>query len=351
MLRFAHNDTFYRQSLSSQLRKRKPEINLICFDLEGPLAPQDNAYELMKLFPHGDRIFETISRYDDLLTLEGREDYEPGDTLALIAPFLAYHGVKEKQISTMGAGAKLTPGASELVSRLKSRGWQTFCISTSYEQYAFAITQRLGIPHQNVACTSFPLDQVCQLLGEDDFSLLKQAEEEFVTLTDDAEIKQVLDHFYWRELPKTSSAAIITTVKPIGGKRKVEALENFAAMVAKPLSQWVVVGDSITDAKMLQAVNKVGGLAVAFNANQYALPYSTMGLASTTLEDLSAALEAWEKGHRWAVELTVKERESVGGRGDRSWFHWLAGSKDMAKPLEIHRRIRRLIREEAARLG
>jgi predicted HAD superfamily phosphohydrolase len=26
-------------------------MNLICFDLEGPLAPQDNAYELMKLFP------------------------------------------------------------------------------------------------------------------------------------------------------------------------------------------------------------------------------------------------------------------------------------------------------------
>jgi len=28
-------------------------MNLICFDLEGPLAPQDNAYELMKLFYDG----------------------------------------------------------------------------------------------------------------------------------------------------------------------------------------------------------------------------------------------------------------------------------------------------------
>ena len=49
--------------------------NFICFDLEGPLSPQDNAYELMKLFPNGDRIFEVISRYDDLLTLEGRGGY------------------------------------------------------------------------------------------------------------------------------------------------------------------------------------------------------------------------------------------------------------------------------------
>ena len=58
-------------------------MNFICFDLEGPLSPHDNAYELMKLFPNGDKIFEVISRYDDLLTLEEREDYEPGDIVAL----------------------------------------------------------------------------------------------------------------------------------------------------------------------------------------------------------------------------------------------------------------------------
>jgi len=86
-------------------------MNLICFDLEGPLAPQDNAYELMKLFPRGGKIFEVISRYDDLLTLEGRADYEPGDTLALITPFLAYHGIEEEQIADMGQKAGLTPGS------------------------------------------------------------------------------------------------------------------------------------------------------------------------------------------------------------------------------------------------
>lgn len=97
-------------------------MNLICFDLEGPLAPQDNAYELMKLFPGGDKLFEVISRYDDLLTLENRPDYEPGDTLALIAPFLAYHNIKEEQISAMGQRAALTQGTPDLIARLKERG-------------------------------------------------------------------------------------------------------------------------------------------------------------------------------------------------------------------------------------
>ena len=78
----------------------------ICFDLEGPLSPQDNAYELMKLFPQGDRVFEIISRYDDLLTLEERPDYEPGDTLALIVPFLLYHGIGEEDIRRLAQSYK-----------------------------------------------------------------------------------------------------------------------------------------------------------------------------------------------------------------------------------------------------
>ncbi|HEY4712255.1 MAG TPA: hypothetical protein VIH69_06230 [Dehalococcoidia bacterium] len=329
-------------------------MNLICFDLEGPLAPQDNAYELMKLFPRGGKIFEVISRYDDLLTLEGRPDYEPGDTLALITPFLAYHGIEEAQIAAMGQKAGLTPGATELISKLKSRGWYIFCISTSYEQYAFPITQRLGISSENVACTSFPLAQIRQLLSPDEFALLEQTEREIVNLnpsTDDAKIKEYLDYFYWQKLPQTSSGRIIGQVKPVGGRRKVEALENFSTRMGKPLSRWTVVGDSITDFKMLQSVNKASGLAVAFNANEYVLPYSTLGLASVSLYDLWVVLEAWEKGGRHVVERVVKEKEVAGGTGDREWFHWIAGTKDITRALEIHKRIRHLVREEAAKLG
>src|SRR4030043_400511 len=98
--------------------------NFICFDLEGPLSPQDNAYELMKLFPNGDKVFEVISRYDDLLTLAEREDYEPGDTLALIVPFLILHDISENDITTLATKASLTGGAQKLISWLQSTGWK-----------------------------------------------------------------------------------------------------------------------------------------------------------------------------------------------------------------------------------
>ncbi len=308
----------------------------------------------MKLFPNGDRIFEVISRYDDLLTLEEREDYEPGDTLALIVPFLVLHNISENSIATLASKASLTGGAARLISSLETKGWKVFCITTTYEQYAFHLTQKLGIYAHKVASTPFPLDKLCKMLCKEDAALLQQTEQDILTMspvTDDDRIKQRLDDFFWEKLPTTNLGKAIKEVKPIGGRRKVAALKKFADKYGQPLSNWVVVGDSITDFRMLQTVEAEGGLAIAFNANQYALPYSTMSLASTSISDLIEVLEIWQKDRRRGVERIVKEKERMGGVGDKGYFHWLSGRKDIDEVIEIHKRIRRLVREEAGKLG
>ena len=102
---------------------------IIFFDLEGPLSPQDNAYEVMKLIgDEGARIFEAISKYDDILALEGREGYEPGDTLALIIPFLMLHGITEEDIKRVSERATLVRGAKYLFERLRAEGWDIYII-------------------------------------------------------------------------------------------------------------------------------------------------------------------------------------------------------------------------------
>jgi energy-converting hydrogenase A subunit R len=327
--------------------------NLICFDLEGPLSPQDNAYELMKLFPNGDKIFEVISRYDDLLTLEEREDYEPGDTLALIVPFLILHNITEENIAELAAKANLTGGADKLIYWLQSSGWKVFCISTSYEQYATRITHKLGIYAHNVACTAFPLDQLRATISPEEKKLMQKAEKDILAIKpdDDEKIKGSLDKFFWEKLPKTDLGAAIREVKPVGGRRKVAALEKFADRYMEPLSNWVVIGDSITDFRMLKAVEEAKGLAIAFNANEYALPYATMSLASTQISDLQAALEAWQKKGRGWTERVVKYKEKWPGKEDNFYFHWLAGRKDLDPVIEIHKKFRQMVREEAAKLG
>ncbi|HDY74734.1 MAG TPA: hypothetical protein ENH51_06460, partial [Euryarchaeota archaeon] len=95
---------------------------MICFDLEGPLSPQDNAYEVMSLSETGRLVFEALSEYDDFLALENRPGYEPGDTLKLIVPFLSYYGITEYDIGRVSEGAVLVSGMKDVVEWLRSMG-------------------------------------------------------------------------------------------------------------------------------------------------------------------------------------------------------------------------------------
>jgi energy-converting hydrogenase A subunit R len=327
-------------------------MNPICFDLEGPLSPQDNAYDLMKLIPNGDQIFEVISRYDDLLTMEGREDYEPGDTLALIVPFLVLHNISEADIAASATRATLNDGAKELICSLNNSGWEVFCITTTYEQYANHITRELGVAKRNVACTKFRLDSFKITLCKEDTTLLEQTEQDILAMkADDSLIKQKLDSFFWRMLPRTQFGRAIMQVKPVGGRRKMAALKGFSRRTGQPLSCWVVVGDSITDFRMLKEVDSAGGLAVAFNANQYALPYATMSLASVNVGDLMPVLKAWQEGRREGAEKAVGAMGEAVGDDNRNNFHWLSARGDIYDVISLHRRLRRLVREEAGKLG
>jgi energy-converting hydrogenase A subunit R len=326
--------------------------NFICFDLEGPLTPQDNAYDLMKLFPNGDKVFEVISRYDDLLTMEGRQDYEPGDTLALIVPFLVFHNIMEADITSLAKKATLTDGADELIAWLKQNGWQVFCITTTYEQYACNLTQKLGIDRNNIASTPFKLNNYNDLLCKEDTILLQEIERNILAVQDDDKlIKEILDDFFWKKLTRTEFGRAIKEIKPVGGRRKVAALKRFSQREDQPLNEWVVVGDSITDFRMLKEVDNVGGLAIAFNANQYALPYATMSLASTDISDLEPVLSAWQQGGRDKAEKIVLDKDKGNCKEDRQCFHWLTNNKDISEIISIHRKIRRLVREEAGKLG
>jgi energy-converting hydrogenase A subunit R len=308
----------------------------------------------MKLIPRGASLFELISRYDDLLTMEGREDYEPGDTLALIVPFLLLHGIAESDIINLAHKASLTQGAAELITRLKESGWEIFCITTTYEQYARQITGNLGIPKEHVAATSFPLDSFKKNLSKEEMALLQKGEEELLELsqsTNDRLIKTKLDEFFWTKLPRMPMGKLIRSVKPVGGQRKVSALTRFSIENQQPLLNWVVVADSITDFKMLKTVNQAGGLAIAFNANQYALPYATMALASTHLSDLEPVLTTWRECGRDAVEKQA--RQIIGDtQGNRRNFNWLAEKgSDIYDVISLHRRLRKLVREKAGELG
>lgn len=326
---------------------------LVCFDLEGPLSPQDNAYELTGLVKNGYKIFEVISRYDDLLTLEGRANYEPGDTLALIAPLLVYHKISEQDIKKISGRAHVINGARELISKLKARGCACYIISTSYEQHAHNIGTTIGMPKENIACTKFSLDGYIKEFENEDFSLIENLENDILamyplTSEKDAQIKERLDEFFFRELPKVKLGKILKNTVVIGGERKVSALRKIAEKEKKGLNELAVVGDSITDFKMLKTVHESGGLAIVFNGNEYAIPYGTVAVASHSLLDLLPVFEYWEDGGRAKAINFVKGLEKT---DKPPHYHYLGDKKDFRSIIEIHKNIRKLVRGEAGKLG
>jgi len=332
---------------------------LACFDLEGPLSPQDNAYEVMALFDRGCELFEVLSRYDDLLALEGRKNYEPGDTLKLIAPFLVLHGIAGSDIEKVSKRARVVAGAKETLSKLKKRGWSVFIISTSYEQHALNIAARLGVKKENVACTAFPIDRYIERSNAHDLERVEGMEMKILgelSSCDEKRMMKELDIFFFEELPKTRLGKMLEEVKVVGGQRKVEAVRRFSISEGKDKEDIMVVGDSITDYKMLREVRKQGAAAV-FDGNEYCMPYGNIALAALDMRPLLKIAFAFEEGGRAnAIEAArglEEERNCLDPSAEVPRFHCLEGADEqkIKEVVEIHRSYRKRMRGEAAKLG
>ncbi len=338
--------------------------NNIYYDLEGPISPQDNARQVFVVYVvMGGRLYPVISRYDDLLTLANREGYEPGDTLALIIPFLIEAGVIEDDIRVVSAKAGLVAGIPEFYAELHKEGCSIWVISTSWEQHALSIAERVGVAPERVYCTRFPLNQLRAEIGRADLGLIRQVREKAAALyrdnledggSDEAMLK-LLNHFYWEELPKTKFGSAVAQVKVMGGRRKVWALEEaIRASGGLHLSNAFIVVDSITDFRMAQVVEASGGIAVAWNAKWYCLPWCSCGVAAMDARAIRPLFWAWREGGRPAVREVVEAMIEPENPETGPYYHWLASrdEKFQRKVLTIHERLRTACRgPETARLG
>ncbi|MFC1910641.1 hypothetical protein ACFLXC_05085 [Chloroflexota bacterium] len=328
--------------------------DFIAFDLVGPLSPQDNTVEFIRHIPDGVRLVELINRYGSLLEQENRDGYETGDTRVFIMPFLLLHDITVKDIVDAAVTSNLIEGAQKLISSLQSSRWKVFCISTIYEQYAQHIAHRLDIFSHSVACTPFPVEKLRQSLSIDVGELLRRLENEILAMrpgAGDQRLKNTLDTFFLQQLPETSFGKIISAIKPVTGRRKLEELQKFSVKYSQPLSDWVVIADSLTDCPMLKAVDEAGGLAVAYNADRHALSNATLALASTMVSDLMHILPAWQKGRRKGIEQALKDREKAGVQPDNSYFYWLAGRKEIEDVIELHQKFRVSALAESGKTG
>lgn len=271
---------------------------VVVSDWEGPWATADYAYDIMRaVVPNGDRLFSAISEYDDYLAyIQKKRGYEPGDTLALIAPFLIAYDIEEGALNSIARkSAKFIRGSMEAIEALRQLGYPLRILSTSYCQYVWHTTSLVGIPQENTKCTIFPIADFKVNVRDEDKSLAKEMIPKILGLgklginasstekdlpPEARETINTMDEFFWEVLPKTSFQSVLENIKPLGGKRKLEALQEILKEENRSLKEAVVMGDSITDWVMLKKTSQAGGLAISFNGNAYAVRNAKVAVTS-----------------------------------------------------------------------
>jgi len=259
-----------------------------CWDLEGPISVLDFAAEIGKLLRQKKELnleqydmgafFFMISEYDDyIIDVPGLKEklnipeYQPGDTLRLMAPLYVACFSDEELIKLAKNNLGLLPGCKELMEILHKE-WEIFVISTSYTQFAYNVASALNITPDHVYCTDFHINKLKKSLTN-----IKEAVDFLVKtifqkyIDNNKNLDNVIDDlnkFFWKQ-KDSDYIKIMNNVKVRGGKRKELAVEAISKKTGVPISEMIAIGDSITDINMLQRLKKEGGLAISFNGNRF----------------------------------------------------------------------------------
>jgi len=291
-------------------------------DCEGPLTRNDNAQEIAARFlPDGAELFARLSKYDDFLADVARKPgYNAGDTLRLLPPFLKAFEVTDADIEAFSAaGVLMVPGAIKALTEIAAL-LPTFIISTSYTPYLRALCELSGFPLSDVRCTELSLDS--WQMPEDEKAWLRdeaahvmargliEIPDEAGSADDlspaDAVTVAQLDDLFWAQMDGRVSGALVAAVRPVGGGRKLAALEEIVAAKGVEGAGVMYVGDSITDAPPLGAVRAWGGVSLSFNGNGYALAAAEFAAASPDAGVAAELAKAFAGGGRDGVKAAVR---------------------------------------------
>lgn len=313
----------------------------------GSLSTQDNAREIMKLIDHGNEIFNILIRYDDLLTLEHRPGYEPGCVLSLMAPFLVFYGITENDIKKVSSKAKLTPGAKEFVRSLKE--WHIALISTSYYPHVLNLAKQLKIPAENISATKIPLDLYTKNITSEDKKFLEKTVDDilnlFYKLKNEDKLKAYLDNFFLEELPNRGIGSFFGEIRTIGGARETSAFMDALSKAGTTIENSVVLGNNITDYKLLDFIRSKGGISVVFNGDEYAVPYASFGVASESILDLKPITDAFLSGGKKAALELLAQKEKENKRGELPYFNMIedADLKEVEEAVHMHKKAREIL--------
>lgn len=305
-------------------------------DWEGPWILTDFALELSMAVFNNERFFSNLSLYDDYLAYEvKREGYEAGYTLKLLAPFLAAANVSNEEVRRIARlTAKFVPDAERAMAKLSS----PVVISTSYMQYLEITTSAIGVKG-HIHGTEVDFDALRELLSPDARKMLLSMIDRIASLRGEELFATLDELFSDREV-----MSIMERVKAVGAGEKAKILREYCERYE--IDTPIAVGDSISDYKMFEEARKLGGVAVAFNGNEYALKHADIAIVSPTAMSEAIVVE----------HLLNRGKEAISSLPDLSKSLpeteiYIMADSDFEEVLEKSRRMRVRLRGLAGKLG
>jgi energy-converting hydrogenase A subunit R len=221
----------------------------------------------------------------------------------------------------------MVPGAGEMFDHVRSLRLPAFVVSTSYQQFAHAVAERLRLPLDDVYCTPFDLDAVSLPASEaDELRALARriAEAPPIELPEDGgeeisppamESIALMEEIFWRRLPAINAQTIIDSVQLLGAEGKVRAIRDSLERTGYSLAEVIYVGDSITDVKAFELVRDGGGLTVSFNGNRYAVDAAEIACAAADAIASSILIDTFSRhGRQGALELASRWPDERSGQ-------------------------------------
>jgi predicted HAD superfamily phosphohydrolase len=332
-------------------------------DWEGPWVVTDFAYEVTIAFLNNQRFFERLSQYDDYLSyIEKRENYEAGDTLKLLAPFLIAAKVTSEELKRLSHD--IVNFIPEAKIALKLLSCKPVVISTAYKQFLEVTANMLGI--KDIYGTEFRIEDY--EVDEEDKEMVLKAVDIIASLpeidvkpgmTEDELNEQSkksinwLNDFFWERLTQTSFGKVIEEIKAMGGMRKKEMVERY--MDRYDYEEGIAIGDSISDHAMLEWIRK-RGIAVSFNGNEFAIKHANVAVISDTAFGEAAVVDAFTRnGIEGVIDLARYGRldvvnPEIAKHLSKAKFYWLE-DVDLQLVIEESKRMRRILRGKAGKLG
>ncbi len=353
------------------------EKKIFFTDWEGPWVTTDFALEISDRLLGNRKFFERLSQYDDyLFYVKKMPDYNAGDTLRLLAPFIAAHDITSRDLRKLANDVtEYVPNAAKAMSILQEK-FEPVVISTSYAQFLETTAEKIEVKGRLFG-TKFNVDEYTSLFSEGERMRAEKLIEDVSKMPEiriDVPNRRVisgfetigfLDKIFWKGEDDFTRKIkeVIQKIKVTGGKRKLEIVRKFAK------TNPIAIGDSISDFDMLRWV-KNNGVALSFNGNEYAIMQSNVAIVSNSAFSEAAVVEAFLvsgfEGVTKLINFYISSREKTIELIDERIFNGLVNSEtkfylldvsqnlddqDFQKILQESLKMRRILRGEAGKLG